>query len=114
VTFSIAAEKHEVRRLTIGGAESEADHVPKNLGGTRRRRLPGTKKYADAELLLAGYEGMTQREKMIPPRSQVRLSEALDLLIELSIATNKPDEVKKWQAERAKYPEVTSRSPHFH
>ena len=30
-------------------------------------------------------------------------SEALDRLIDLVIATNKPDDVKKWQAERAKY-----------
>jgi hypothetical protein len=56
--------------------------------------------------LLAGYEGMKQREKKIPPQGQFRLHAALDRLIELSTATNKPDEVKKWQAERAKYPEV--------
>lgn len=30
----------------------------------------------------------------------------LDRLIELSTATNKPQELKKWQAERAKYPDV--------
>ena len=35
-----------------------------------------------------------------------RLPEAIDRLIELSTATNKPDDVKKWQAERAKYPAV--------
>jgi eukaryotic-like serine/threonine-protein kinase len=73
------------------------------LGGA----LLGQKKYADAEsLLLAGYEGMKQREKTIPAQGQVRLREALDRLIELSTSTNKPDEVKKWQAERAKYPDV--------
>jgi len=73
------------------------------LGGA----LLGQKKYADAEpLLLAGYEGMKQREKTIPPQGQVRLPEALDRLIELSTATHKPDEAKKWQAERAKYPEA--------
>ena len=70
------------------------------LGGA----LLGQKKYADAEpLLLAGYEGMKQREKTIPEQGKIRLPEALDRLIELSTATNKPDEVKKWQAERAKY-----------
>ena len=36
---------------------------------------------------------------------KTRLPKALDRLIELYTATNKPDEVKKWQAERAKYPE---------
>jgi hypothetical protein len=30
----------------------------------------------------------------------------LDRLIEFSTAANKPDEVKKWQAERAKYSDV--------
>ena len=71
------------------------------LGGA----LLGQKKYAEAEpLLLKGYEGMKQREKTIPPQASTRLPEALDRLIELSTATNKPDEVKKWQAERAKYP----------
>jgi serine/threonine protein kinase len=71
------------------------------LGGT----LLGQKKYTDAEpLMLKGYEGMKQREKTIPPQGQVRLPEALDRLIELYTATNKPEEAKKWRAERAKYP----------
>ena len=70
--------------------------------------LLGQKKYADAEpLLLKGYEGMKQREKSIPKSGggEKRIPEALDALIELYTATNKPEEVKKWQAERAKYPE---------
>ena len=70
------------------------------LGGA----LLGQEKYADAEpLLLAGYEGMKQREKTIPPQGKVRLTEAVERLIELYTATNKPDEVTKWRAERAKY-----------
>ncbi len=56
--------------------------------------------------LLTGYEGMKQREKTIPPQASVRIPEALDRLIELATATNKPDDVKKWQAERAKYPDA--------
>jgi eukaryotic-like serine/threonine-protein kinase len=72
------------------------------LGGA----LLGQKKYTDAEpLLLAGYKGMKQREKTIPPPAKIRLPEAINRLIELYTATNKPDELKKWQAERAKYPE---------
>ena len=75
--------------------------VQSMLGGS----LLGQKKYADAEpLLLKGYEGMKQRERMLEPPDALRVPEALDRLIELYIATNKPDEVKKWQAERAKYP----------
>ena len=46
---------------------------------------------------------MKQREKSIPPGS-TRIAEALDRLIEFYMATNKPDDVKKWRAERAKYP----------
>jgi hypothetical protein len=69
--------------------------------------LLGQKKYAEAEpQLLKGYEGMKLREKTIPPQGSTRLPEALDRLIELSTATKKPDEVKKWQAERAKYPKA--------
>src|SRR5262249_4491115 len=71
------------------------------LGGV----LLGQKKYADAErLLLAGYEGIKAREKTIPPPALVRIPEALDRLIELYAAMNKPDEVKKWLAERPKSP----------
>lgn len=67
--------------------------------------LFGQKKYADAEpLLLKGYEGMKAREKTIPPPAATRIPVALDRLIELYTATNKPDEVTKWRAERAKYP----------
>ena len=67
----------------------------------------GQKKYADAEpLLLKGYEGMKQREKSIPADTRIRLPQALDRLIELYTAMNKPNEVKKWRAERAKYPEA--------
>jgi tetratricopeptide (TPR) repeat protein len=70
------------------------------LGGA----LLGQKKYVEAEpLLVKGYEGMKQREKTIPPPGILRLPEALDRLIELSTATNKLDEAKKWRAERAKY-----------
>jgi serine/threonine protein kinase len=78
------------------------------LGGA----LLGQKKYAEAEpLLLAGYEGLKQREETIPPQGASRLYEALDRLIELYTATNKPDEVRQWQAERAKYPDGNTKPP---
>ena len=65
----------------------------------------GQRKYAEAEpLLLAGYEGMKVREKTIPPVGATRIPEALERLVQLYEATNKPDEAAKWQAERAKYP----------
>jgi formylglycine-generating enzyme required for sulfatase activity len=69
--------------------------------------LLGQKKYAAAEpLLRAGYEGMKARAQTIPPSVRARLPETLDRLIELYTATNRPDEVKKWQAERARYADV--------
>ena len=74
-----------------------------SLGGA----LLGQQKYAEAEpLLLKGYEGMKAREKTIPPQGSVRIPEALDRLVELYTATGKPDEAKKWRAERAKYPDI--------
>jgi serine/threonine protein kinase len=54
------------------------------LGGS----LLGQKKYNEAEpLLLAGYEGMRQREGMIPVQGKPRLSEARERLLRLYEAT---------------------------
>jgi hypothetical protein len=70
------------------------------LGGA----LLGRKEYAEAEpLLREGYEGMKAREKSIPPQGSTRIPKALDRLIELYTATNKPEEVRKWRVERARY-----------
>jgi eukaryotic-like serine/threonine-protein kinase len=66
------------------------------LGGA----LAGQKKYAAAEpLLLAGYQGMKQREAKIPPQGKVRLTEALQRLVQFYEATGKKDEAAKWQKE---------------
>jgi hypothetical protein len=80
------------------------------LGGA----LLGQKKYAEAEsLLVKGYEGMKTREKTIPKQGggELRIPEALDRLIELYTAINQPDEAKKWQTERAKYPQGNTKTP---
>ncbi|HXG09867.1 MAG TPA: tetratricopeptide repeat-containing protein kinase family protein, partial [Gemmataceae bacterium] len=78
------------------------------LGGA----LLGQKKYADAEpLLLKGYEGMKAREKTIPPQAATRLPEALDRLIELYEALNKPEEVARWRKERARHRAPEKKSP---
>jgi tetratricopeptide (TPR) repeat protein len=69
--------------------------------------LVGQKKFAGAEpRLLKGYEGMKQREATIPKAADTAIPQALDRLIQLYTETNRPDDVKKWQAERAKYPEA--------
>ena len=80
------------------------------LGGT----LLGQKKHADAEpLLLKGYEGMKAREKAVPMTGggELRIPQALDRLIELYIATNKPDEVTKYRKLREEYPTAKEAAP---
>jgi hypothetical protein len=70
------------------------------LGGA----LLGQRKYAEAEpLLLAGYAGLKEREKALPPPDKERLPQAADWLVELYTAAGKPDEAAKWRAERARY-----------
>ncbi len=99
--FPSGPSKASPDELTPTEGEAADARTQQNLGAA----LLGQKKYADAEpLLLKGYEGMKQREKTIPPQGSTRLPEALDRLIELYTATNKPDEARKWRAERAKYP----------
>ncbi|MFO0935898.1 MAG: serine/threonine-protein kinase [Gemmataceae bacterium] len=64
-------------------------------------------RYQEAEpLLLRGYEGLKAREKQIPGTgsAQYVIPKALDRLIHLNHRLHRPDDVKRWQAERAKYP----------
>jgi hypothetical protein len=73
-------------------------NVRSMLGGC----LVGQKKYADAEpLLQQGYEGMKQRETKIPPQGKVRLTEALERLVQLYDVWDKPDQAMKWRNELA-------------
>ncbi len=93
--------------LTIREQKEPEDWRTFNTKSALGGALLGQKKFAEAEpLLLAGYDGMKQREKTMPPQASTRISESLDRLIDLFTATNKPDEVKKWQTERAKYPQA--------
>jgi tetratricopeptide (TPR) repeat protein len=67
----------------------------------------GQGKLTEAEpLLLAGYEGMKQREKEKPQTVRNSLPASADRLVELYERLKRPDNVAKWQAERAKYPFV--------
>jgi tetratricopeptide (TPR) repeat protein len=62
--------------------------------------LLGRQKHADAEpLLLRGYDGMKARAAKIPEHARFRLTEALERLVQLHDATNKPDEAAKWRKE---------------
>ena len=78
------------------------------LGGA----LLGQKKYAKRRAAAAqGLRGDEDPRKDDPAARRHPHPRVLDRLIELYTATNKPDEVKKWQAERAKYPAARERSP---
>jgi serine/threonine protein kinase len=60
--------------------------------------LLGQKKYAEAEpLLVQGYQGMKQRQARIPKEAQLRLSEALERLVQLYDAWGKKDEAANWR-----------------
>jgi eukaryotic-like serine/threonine-protein kinase len=64
--------------------------------------LLGQQKYADAApLLVQGYEGMKQREVKIPSQARVFLTEALERLVQLYDAWEKPKEAMRWREELA-------------
>jgi hypothetical protein len=61
--------------------------------------LLGQKKYAEAEtLLLAGYEGLKQREETTSPLHKYRLTEAIERLVQLYEAWAKPEKAAEWRA----------------
>ena len=60
--------------------------------------LSGQKKFQDAEpLLVKGYQGMKDRETKIPPTANTRLSEAVQRLVDLYTAWDKPEKAAEWQ-----------------
>src|SRR5262249_36466423 len=70
------------------------------LGGA----LLGQQKHADAEpLLLQGYEGMKAREAKIPKGDRGRLTEALERLVQLYDAWDKPDQAAEWRKRFAEH-----------
>jgi hypothetical protein len=67
------------------------------LGGA----LLGQKKYANAEpLLLAGYEGLKEREAKIPASGKIYLNEAVERLVQLYDAWGKKDKADAWRKKR--------------
>ena len=64
------------------------------LGGS----LLAQQNYADAEpLLLAGYEGMKERQDKIAPQGKPRLAEAMEFLVQLYDAWGKPEQATEWR-----------------
>ncbi|MBX7103661.1 MAG: serine/threonine-protein kinase [Gemmataceae bacterium] len=85
-------------RLSVQPNEWSTFNTKSQLGGA----LLGQQKYAEAEpLLLDGYRGMKDREKSIPKvgGGDRRIPEALERLVKLNEALNKPDEAARWRKE---------------
>src|SRR5262249_10574654 len=71
------------------------------------RVLAKEKKFAEAEsVLLAGHKGLKANARATPLWGRYYLPETALWLAELYEARGRPDEAKKWRAERAKYPKA--------
>jgi hypothetical protein len=85
----------EGRRRDLGEEHVETCYTKSLLGGS----LLGQRKYAEAEpLLLAGYEGMKRREESIPPQGKVRLTQAIEWLVQLYESLGKLEKAAEWRA----------------
>jgi tetratricopeptide (TPR) repeat protein len=72
--------------------------------------LLGQKKYADAEpFLLSGYEGMKQCNDRIPAPGKPRLKEALQSLVQLYEATDRPAQASEWKQKLSESEERTAK-----
>jgi len=87
--------------LTIREQKTPDDWKTSNAKSMLGASLLGQKKYADAEpLLLAGYEGLKQREETIPPQRKIPLTEAIEGLVQLYEETGKKDKAAEWRMKR--------------
>ena len=76
--------------------------------------VPVPKVIAAAEpLLRKGYEGLKQREGKIPPRRKIRLTEAVERLVQLYESTGQPVKAAIWKARlgRADLPDYVFAQP---
>ncbi len=84
--------------LTIREIQIPDDWLTFNARSMLGGSLLGQKKYLEAEpLLLAGCEGMKQREVKIPPEGKVCLNETLQRLIQLYEATHRAEQAAEWR-----------------
>jgi tetratricopeptide (TPR) repeat protein len=84
--------------LTIREKKEPEDWRTFNTKSMLGDALLGQKKHTDAEpFLLAGYEGMNEREVKIPPQAKVRLNEALERLVRLYDGWGKEDKAELWR-----------------
>jgi eukaryotic-like serine/threonine-protein kinase len=100
--------------LTIRTKEQPDEWLTFNTQSMLGEALLGQKKYSEAEpLLVKGYEGMIAREKAISQvdGTETRIPEALDRLVWLYTATNRPAEVQRYRDLRTKYPKEQAPTP---
>jgi tetratricopeptide (TPR) repeat protein len=90
--------------LTLRGKQIPDDWLTFNARNMLGGSLLGQKKYAEAEsLLLAGYEGMMQREDKIPANGKARLKESIQRLIQLYEATDQTEKAAEWSKKLAEF-----------
>ena len=94
-----AAENHVRAALAIRMKKSPDDWLLFDTKSLLGGALGGQKKYTEAEpLLVEGYQGMKEREAKLPPFGKTRLNDAIQRLIDLYTAWEKPEEAAKWKA----------------
>lgn len=98
----VEAESPSRRSLAIRERQAPDDWSTFNSRSLLGVSLLGQKRYAEAQpLLLAGYEGLKQRETTIPKSEKPRLQEALQRVVQLYEATGHPDQAADWRKKLA-------------
>jgi len=93
-----AAETYLRECLLIQEKKLPGDWLLFNTKSMLGAALAGQKKFPEAEpLLVQGYDGLKECESKIPPQGKARLTEALQRLVDLYTAWDKPDEAAKWK-----------------
>ncbi|MES2924986.1 MAG: tetratricopeptide repeat protein, partial [Verrucomicrobiota bacterium] len=117
----------KVRELLDAGKFDEAEPLARQCLVIREQQIPGhwrtfnarsmlggsllgQKKPAEAEpFLLAGYEGLKQREDEIPAAGKVNVKKALQLLVQLYETTGRPEQASRWKGVLAGFEESEAR-----
>ncbi len=97
-------QKHEPDTWTTFNAMSMLGGAVLGQAGNAADPAIKQQRLAEAEkLLLGGYKGLKRVESAMPPEARASLLVALDRLVALYAAWQRPEEAAKWQAERAKH-----------
>jgi serine/threonine protein kinase len=95
---AIRRESLRIRQQTLPQGDWQIANARSLLGDSLLRQ----KKYAEAEpLLLSGYEGMKQREEIIPARQKSVLRESIQRLVQLYDATSQSETAAEWNKKLA-------------